>query len=197
MTFLGIVRSRRIAAVALAATCLVLLTGCPVNSLNGLSESGDNDPDMVLDSRLVGNWPMVGETCTSTLTITAHGKVYEWLFVDCEQDQKKTYYESRLFKLDQHYFLDVAPRSEEVCVMCIAMHWISLVTFDEKSFALAPMDDDWFSREVQKKRVKLTTLPDDPTVVTAPAKELKAFCRRYAENKDAFKPDPDWVFKRQ
>jgi hypothetical protein len=197
MTRWGTFRSRRFAAVTLAAVCLMLLTGCPVSSLNGLSESGDNDADMVLDSRLLGIWSVAGEKCTSMMTITAREKLYDLQFADCEKDNKKSYSEARLFKLDQHYFLDVTPRSDDVCDMCIGIHWISLVQFDKDSFSLAPIDFEWFNREVEKRRVKLATLPDEPSRVTASAKELKAFCRKYADNREAFKPDPEQVFRRQ
>ena len=110
----------RIVAIGFVLFCLVLVTGCPERSLNGLDESG-NDPDMVFDSRLVGTWPTVAEKCTSGLTITAHEKVYSLQFMDCESN-KKTSYEAHLFKLDQHYFLDMTAPSDEVCDLCIALH---------------------------------------------------------------------------
>ncbi|MFZ0772645.1 MAG: hypothetical protein WCA49_21380 [Candidatus Sulfotelmatobacter sp.] len=198
MSISGLVRSGivpRIVAIGFVLACLVLMSGCPVKSLNGLDEGG-NDPDIVLDARLVGTWPSVGEKCTSTLTITAHEKVYSWQVVDCESN-KKTSYEARLFKLDQHYFLDMTAPSEEVCDLCIGIHLIYSVQFEKDSVALAPLDYDWFKKAVQKKRVSLATLPDDPGTITSPPKDLKAFCRKYADNKEAFKPDPDSILKRQ
>jgi hypothetical protein len=198
MSVSALVRSRvsaRIVAIGSVFACLILLSGCPVKSLNGLDEVS-NDPDMVYDARLVGTWPDVHEKCTSTLTITAHEKVYSWQLVDCESS-KKTSYEARLFKLDQHYFLDMTVPSEEVCDLCIGIHLIYLVQFEKDSVALAPLDYDWFKTTAQKKRLHLTTLPDDPGTITSSPKDLKAFCRRYADNKEAFKPDPDAVLKRQ
>jgi hypothetical protein len=196
MSFAGVRSSAvsRIAGIVVLIVSLMLLSGCPVKSLNGLDE-GLNDQDMVLDARLVGTWPDVGEKCTSTVTITAHEKVYHWQVVDCESN-KKTLYEARLFKLDEHYFLDMTAPPEEVCDLCVGIHLISLVQFEKDSFALAPIDYDWFNKAVQKKRVSLTTLPDDPGTITSPPKDLKAFCRKYADNKEAFKPDPDTVLKR-
>ena len=179
--------------IGLVLACLVLLSGCPEKSVNGLDE-GSNDPDMVYDARLVGRWPDVHEKCTSILTITAHEKVYRWQVVDCESN-KKTSYEARLFKLDQHYFLDMTAPQEEVCDLCVGIHLIYLVRFENDSVALAPLDYDWFKTALQKKRVKLTTLPDDPGTITSSAKHLKAFCRKYADNKEAFKPDPDSILK--
>lgn len=193
----GLVRSGvvpRIVAIGFMFACLVLMSGCPEKSLNGLDE-GSNDPDMVYDARLAGMWPTVGEKCTSTLTITAHEKVYRMQFVDC-QSKEKTSYDARLFKLDQHYFLDMTAPSEEVCGLCVGIHLIYLVQFEKDSVALAPLDDEWFKTAVQAKSVSLTTLPDDPGTITSPAKDLKAFCRKYADNKEAFKPDPDAALKR-
>jgi hypothetical protein len=198
MAISGIVRPgvvSRIVLIGLVFAGLMLMAGCPVTSLNGLDE-GSNDSDMVYDARLLGTWPDVNGKCSSTLTITAHEKVYSWQVVDCES-KKKTLYEARLFKLDQHYFLDVTAPAEEVCDLCVGVHLIYLAQFEKDSIALAPLDYDWFRAAVQKKIVGLTTLPDDPGTITSPAKDLKAFCRQYAGNKEAFKPDPDAALKRE
>ncbi len=198
MSISDLVRSgvvRRISAIGLVFACLIIMSGCPEKSLNGLAEGG-NDPEMVFDARLLGVWPNVGKKCTSTETITAHEKVYSLQYVDCESN-KKTSYEARLFKLDQRYFLDMTAASEEVCDLCISIHLIYLVQFEKDSVALAPLDYDWFKAAAQKKRLHLTTLPDDPGTITSSPKDLKAFCRKYADNKEAFKPDPDEVLKRQ
>jgi len=198
MSISNLVRSGvvpRAVAIGFVLACLLLMSGCPEKSLNGLDE-GSNDPDMVFDARLLGVWPDVGKRCTSTETITAHEKVYSLQYVDCESN-KKTSYEARLFKLDQHYFLDMTAASEEVCDLCVSIHLIYLVQFEKDSVALAPLDYDWFKTAVQKESVSLTTLPDDPGTITSPPKDLKAFCRKYADNKEAFKPDPDAVLKRQ
>jgi hypothetical protein len=184
----------RIVVIGFLFACLVLMSGCEEKSLYGLDEGLSNDPDMVFDARLVGTWPDVSENCTSTVTITAHEKVYSLRAEGCEN--KTTSYEARLFKLDEHYFLDVTAPSADVCELCLSIHLISLVQFEKDSFQLAPLDYDWFSKAVQKKRVKLTTLPDDPGTITSQPKELKAFCRKYADNKEAFKLDPASVFKR-
>ncbi len=198
MSISNLVRSRlvpRIAAIGVVFVCLLLMTGCPEKSLYGLEER-NNDPDMVFDARLLGVWTDVGKKCTSTETITAHEKVYGLQYVDCESN-KKASYEARLFKLDQHYFLDMTAASEGVCDLCISVHLIYLVQFQTGSIALAALDYDWFKTLLQKKRVKLTTLPDDLGTITSSPKDVKAFCRKYADNKEAFKPDPDSILKRQ
>ncbi len=198
MSISALVRSAvvaRIVTIGCVFACLVVMSACPAQSLKGLDE-GSNDPDMVYDARLLGAWPAVRESCTSTLTITAHDKGYLLQFLDCV-DNKKTSYEAQLFKLDQHYFLDLTTPSAEVCELCIAIHLIYLVQFEKDSFALAPLDFDWLKQAVQKKTINLATLPDDTSMIISPAKVLKAFCRKYADNKEAFKPDPNSVFKRQ
>jgi hypothetical protein len=184
----------RIALVAFVFVCIALMFACEVRSLNGLAER-DNDPDMVYDARLTGTWPDAGEKCTSTVTISAHEKVYSWQVVDCATN-KKTSFESRLFKLDEHYFLDMTAPSEEVCNLCIGIHLIYLVQFGKDSVGLVPLDSDWFKTAVQNKSVNLTTLPDDPGLITSPPEDLKAFCRKYADNKEAFKVDSAETLKR-
>lgn len=198
MSISGLTRSgfvRRIAAIGFVFACLILMSGCPVMSLNGLDE-GSNDPEMVSDPRLVGTWTDMGQKCASIVTITVHEKIYTFQSVDCESN-KKISYEARLFKLDQHYFLDLTAPSDEVCDLCVGLHLIYLAQFDKDSFALAPLDSDWFKAGAQKKNVDLATLPDHPDMITAPAKDLKALCRKYADNKEVFKPDPNAVLKRQ
>jgi hypothetical protein len=185
----------RIVAIGIVFAWVIILSGCPVKSLNGLDE-GSNDPDMVFDARLLGVWPDTRKKCISRETITAHEKVYSLRYLDCESN-KQTSYEARLFKLDEHYFLDLTAPSDEVCDLCVGIHLVYLVHFEKDSVALAPLDYDWFRTAVQKESVSLTTLPDDPGTITSSPKDLKAFCRKYADNKDAFKPDPDAVLKRQ
>lgn len=80
--------------------------------------------------------------------------------------------------------------------MCVAVHWIFLTQIDKDSFSLVPIDSDWLKKAVEQKTVALATLSGDSDTVTASAKELKAFCREYADDKEVFKPIPEFTFKR-
>lgn len=133
-----------------------------------------------------------------TLTITAQEKIYAWEMISVGKGcDPKTYYEARLFRLDNHQFLDLTARPDDVCSACVAVHWILLVQLDRDSFTLAAIDSDWLKKGLEQKTGMLATVPDDTDMLTASAKDLKAFCRKYADDKEAFKPIPDFTFKRK
>jgi hypothetical protein len=123
----------------------------------------------------------------------------------CSDPGKETRQQARLVKLDSYYFLDVSPREEDVCVTCLALHWISLARFDKDSLALAPIDSDGLNKLLQAGAVHLKILPEDPKLLiperpmtlTALSKDLKDFCRKFAGNKKVFKPESTETFKRK
>ena len=90
-------------------------------------------------------------------------------------------------KLDAYYFLDVSPIADDVCDMCLAKHDIFLVKFDRTTLSLTPIDSDWLKKSVEAKTVTLATLAGDTDTITASSTELKAFCRKFAENTEVFK----------
>jgi hypothetical protein len=187
----------------LTLASLLVLPGCWVTSLNGLSDAGlfENDGDQTFDAGLLGTYGITSDNCASTLTITAKEKTYEWEMTGvgegCNQDKLKSYYEGQLFKLDNHLFFDLTARPDDVCDVCRAVHWIFLVQIEKDSFSMVPIDSDWLKNAVQNKTASLETLPDDTDTITASGKELKAFCRKYADNKEAFTPLSDFTFKRK
>jgi len=191
----------RIAGIFLMFTALLSLPGCWVTSIEGLSEAGllESDKDQTFDAGLIGTWSAKAENCAITLAITAKDQTYQWeetgVGEDCNHDKPKFYYQADLFKLDNHEFLDVTARQEDVCDICRGVHWIFLVQLGKDSFSLAPIDSDWLKNELEHKRVRIATLPDNKYTLTASAKDLKAFCRKYADDKEAFKPD--LTFKRK
>jgi hypothetical protein len=178
---------------------LITLPACWVTSINGLSEAGDKDQSF--DAGLLGSWGTTSDNCAVTLTITAKDKGYEWQMTGvgegCDKDKPKVHYEAQLFRLDNHQFLDLTARREDVCDICMAVHWIFLLQLDKESFSLAAIDSDWLKKGVEGKTVTLATLPDDTDTLIASAKDLKAFCRKYADDKEAFKLLSDFKFKRK
>ena len=100
-------------------------------------------------------------------------------------------------KLDTYYFLDISPMSDDVCDMCLAKHNIFLAKFDKVTLSLTPIDSDWLKKSLAAKTVAVATLGDDSDTITASSKDLKAFCRTFAENKGVFKPESTITFKRK
>jgi len=203
MSVSGLARYRsaiRITGVVLALSGLLALQGCWVESMHGLSEAGwfNADKDQVYDPGLLGSWTVTIDKCSMTLNITAEGKAYNWRTTGVGEDcDKDSYYTAELFKLDEHQFFDLTARPEDVCGMCRAVHWIFLAQIEKDSFSLTPIDSDAFKNAEANGTVKLSTIQDDSDTITASAKELKAFCRKYAEDKEVFRPIPGFTFKRK
>jgi hypothetical protein len=201
--FAGFVRCRRVTGLLLSIAASLVPSGCWVESINPLYEEGTlerprEDADLAFDQKLTGIWRASDEKCTTILSITAQDQIYDMQSSEqgdeCSED--KTHRQARLVKLAQHRFLDVSPTDDAVCDMCVAKHDIFLLKFDEYSLALTPMDSDWMQKAIAAKRVRLGTLPHDSDTLTASSSELKAFCRKYADNEAVFKPDSAETFER-
>jgi hypothetical protein len=194
----GSVRSRAIlkgAGIALALAGLLVLPGCFVTSIQPLYEDDSSrpDPDLVFDQSLTGSWIEPDDKCSSPLTITATSNVYDLQSTGkgerCSDSRTPAHYKARLVKLDAYYFLDVSPAADDVCDMCIARHLIYLAKFDRTTLSMTPIDSDWLKNALAAKTVTLATTPDDFDTLVASTKDLKAFCRNYAGNRQAFRPD--------
>jgi hypothetical protein len=219
MRLFGFARSAfvpRAVGIALALAMLIALPGCWVYSIEPLYEEHQHtkpDPDLSFDQSLLGSWGRVDEGCEWTLTVTASAQVYRLTVAPgqgCKPDEKTSNYDGRLVKLDNHRFLDVFPKAEEVCELCLPLHSFFLLFQDNDSLSLIPLDISWMVQAINSKRVVLSHLPLDADphtnvlttadlVLTAPPTELKKFVRQYAEDKAAFKPDSDATitFKRK
>jgi hypothetical protein len=207
MPFSGIVCSRAIprCAAVLALAGLLVLPGCWVESVNPLYEDGfpsSKDTDVVLDQRLTGSWSAAAdEKCAIALMVSAKDNIYAFESTQqgegCDSAGEKSRQQARLVKLDTRLFLDVSPMPGDVCDGCLAKHTIYQTKIDKDSFSLTPIDSDWLKNALEQRKVALATLPDDSDLLTASTKDLKTFCRKYADDPAAFKPVPDLVFQRK
>lgn len=189
----------------LTLVALLLLSGCWVSSINPLYEETTIDhlhvvpDDVVFDQSLIGIWIAADNKCTTMLTIASKGTVYDLQSTDQGEgcSENKSHRQARLVKLDTHYFLDVSPMEDDVCDMCAAKHDILLVKFDSARLSLIPIDSDWLKKSLEAKAVTLSTVAGDTDTITASSQELKAFCRQFADDKEAFKPNSAFGFKRK
>lgn len=192
----------KIVAMTVALASMLALPACWVESINALYDDGfmRQDADVIMDQKLVGDWSAVEENCMMVLAISAKDRAY--LIESTQQGEKcsdagkKERHQAHLIKLGAHYFLDVSPRDDDVCEMCLAKHTIYRTEIDKSSFSLIPIDSDWLKDAVRNKTVLLSTLPNDTDVLTSPSAELKTFCRKYADDPAVFKPI-GLVFKRK
>jgi len=102
-----------------------------------------------------------------------------------------------MVKLDSHYFLDVSPMDDAVCDMCAAKHDILLLKIDKAALSFTPIDSDWLKKSIEAKTVTLSTVAGDTDTITASSKDLKAFCRQFADSKEVFKTESALMFKRK
>ncbi len=190
----------RVAGVVFALVTLLALPGCWVYSVEPLYEERllDHDPDLVVDQSLVGSWAQLDEECVWILSIELIRDSYALTMApspDCNTEDKPTHYEGHLVKLDNHRFLDVAPKSDEVCDLCLPMHSFLLVSQQADRLALIPVDNQWLARALTEKRVGLAHLENHPletmVVLTASTRELKEFARKYADDGSVFKADSE------
>jgi len=191
-------RIPRFALLILALASLLVLPSCWVYSIEPLYEKGLShaDPDLIFDQSLVGAWTQLDNDCLWILTITANQPAYEMNMApapECKTEEKATNYEGHLVKLGSHRFLDVSPRSREVCDLCLPLHTFFLVSQENETIGLVPLDRDWLAQATTDKKVSLTHLATqesyDAITLTASSRELKEFVRKYADDKAAFKPD--------
>lgn len=188
---------------ALALSSLLMLCGCWVTSINGLDQ-GDldhYDEDRTFDPALQGSSITNDLSCAIILDITSEHHAYHLEKTSfgehCEDSGKTFYSEADLYQLGNHRFLDVTARSTDVCKMCIAIHWIFEVQTAKDSLYLLPIDSEWLKSAEMNKTVALATVPDDPETLTALPADLKAFCRKYAEDQRVFSRLSRLSFKRK
>jgi hypothetical protein len=195
----------RISGISLILAALFVLPGCWVTSINPLYEESTifnlhpNDPDVILDQGLVGSWTTTEDKCPTLLTISAKDTTYDVHWVEQGDGCSKDNYhrQARLVKLDTHYFLDVSPMDDAVCDLCAAKHVILLVKLEKATLSLTQIDSDWMKKSIEAKTVTLSTVAGDTDTITASSKDLKGFCRQFAENKEVFKPESTFGFKRK
>jgi hypothetical protein len=197
----------RILFAAIVLATLLVLSGCWVTTINPLYEGGGlddfltKDPDVVFDPSLVGSWSVTDESrCTTTLTFAADSGTYDLRSLyhgeGCQDASRQELQDARLVKLDTHYFLDVSAMPNDVCDMCMRKHEIFMLKIDKDALSLTPIDSDWLKEAIEAKVVTLPTLANDTDTLTASSKDLKDFCRKYADDNTVFKPESTGTFER-
>jgi len=180
-----------------------MFSGCWVSSVHGLDEDTlfRPDPDITFDDSLNGTWHVTKDNCTTTLTVSGSNRTYDLELISqgdkCNDADNKAHYLAKFVKLDNRFFFDVYPMPSDVCDMCLALHWTFLVKFDKNTLTVTPIDSEWLKQASAQKTLTLTTLPDDAETITSSPKDLKAFCRKYADSDEVFKPDASLRFNRK
>lgn len=188
---------RRILGAVLVLALSLGLSGCWVTSLNPLyeentSEISQKDPDIVFEPSLIGSWVDTSDRCVTLTIASEDNEVYELRSRSTGEkgcNESPSNLQARLVKLDNHYFMDLSPMEDDVCPMCLPQHQIFLAQFDKAKLSLTPIDGDWLKKALATKTVTFATVAGHPETITSSSKDLKAFCRRYAEDKEVFRTD--------
>ncbi len=190
----------RIARIVLVLAGLLVLPSCRVYSVNPLYEADLSD--VTFDQSLVGSWGQMDDKCLWLLTIAAHQQTYELTVspaAECKSQEQPMRFEGHLVSVDNHRFLDVSPQPDEVCALCMPMHEFLLISQERDTLSFVELDEDWIKQAMKEKKVRLAHLGGrgdfENVTLTASPKELKKFVRKYADDKTAFKPDPDGKLK--
>ncbi|MGA7926643.1 MAG: hypothetical protein WCA20_11640 [Candidatus Sulfotelmatobacter sp.] len=206
-SYIHSVRALRIAAITVALFSLLMMSGCWMFSLQPLFDGG-SDPDLIFDESLVGAWGHEAEGCQWTLTVQASVRAYDMAMApgagcktDDKTDEKTTRYLAYLVKVDNHRFLDVSPKQSEVCDLCLSVHTFALLSLENNTLSLTPLDGDWLDKTIKEKKVAMAYVGGERTdidiTLNAQPAELKTLLRTYANDSAAFKPSGRLVFTRK
>jgi len=173
-----------------AGLALVLLTGCVTLSIYPYYTS----KDVKFDPALLGNWAEADNTNSRPQTWSfeqINAQTYRLIVMD---NDEKTEFDTRLFKLKNHAFLDCLPRKhEDFASPC---HVLLRVDRLQPILELRLLNYDWLRKLIEKqpKAIRHALIPQaskqgDETegfVLTAETAELQNFILKHLETKEAW-----------
>jgi hypothetical protein len=179
----------------LIATALVLLSAC-IPSVHPFY----TDEDLAFDSRLLASWGPKGDASKERWAFTAaDAKTYHLEIIDNEG--KTGEFEAHLFKLGQHLFLDLTPRTAKpdpsqadlVQWSLIPGHLLARVYQIEPTFKMAMVDFKWLEGFLKANPSVLAhrISSDALVVLTAGTQQLQQFVLAHLGADELFKSAED------
>ncbi|MCX7918286.1 MAG: hypothetical protein N3A72_01505 [bacterium] len=170
---------------------VIWFSGCIIVSMNPIYES---EKELVFDPALLGTWT---DSEGNKISFTKSGdKRYTCVF---DVGNIPNNFDAYLIQLDKYRFLDLYPgKLEEAKDMniyymlhLIPMHSISKVWFENDKLYLSFLNQEWFEKQIEQKKVSLPYAKiNDRIVLTASAREIQRFILQYADDTSAFqKPE--------
>ena len=167
---------------------LTFLVGCIVMSVYPFYTA----KDVVFDPALVGAWAEPGATNATDdhwQFEKTEGQAYKLTVVE---NDKRTEFDSHLFKLKGRLFLDLYPRERPD--NSIPAHYLLKVARIEPALEYSFLDYDWLTKLIEKnpKAIRHTAAPDKlgesgaGLVVTADTAELQKFILKHEKAEGAF-----------
>jgi len=173
--------------IALAASAVMLLTGCIVTSVHPYF----SPKDAVYDPALLGQWTNT-QSEERWVFQKAGSNAYNLTFIS---DGKTNLANVQLFKLNGQMFLDFVSADSECDVFPppVPSHFLLRAHQLAPTIRLAPLNNDWLKALLERnpkalRHILIGDKADDRSVVlTAETQELQQFLRAHLDSEDAWK----------
>lgn len=168
---------------------LTLLAGCVVTSVYPFYTA----KDVVFDPALVGVWAEAGSTNAANehwQFEKAEGQAYK---LTVQEKEKRTEFDTHLFKLQGRLFLDLCPRERPE--NSLPLHYLLKVTRLGSTLEFNLLDYGWVKQLVEKnpKAIRHVVVPkklgesgDGDLILTADTAELQRFILKHEKTEGAF-----------
>jgi hypothetical protein len=175
--------------IAAELALLTLLAGCVVTSVYPFYTARD----IVFDPALLGAWAETGSTNASDERWQFERTNDQAYRLTVQDSEKRTEYDTHLFKLKGQFFLDLCPRERPE--NALPLHYLFKVTRLEPTLELNLLDYDWLKKVIEKDAValrhiivpkKLGETGDGDLVLTADTAALQKFILKHQKTEGAF-----------
>ncbi|MHB8523696.1 MAG: hypothetical protein ACYDH9_23480 [Limisphaerales bacterium] len=168
---------------------MTLLAGCVVTSVYPFFTA----KDVVFDPALAGAWAETGSTNAANehwRFEKAEDQAYK---LTVQDNEKRTEFDTRLFKLKGGLFLDLCPRERPD--NALPVHYLLKVTRIEPALEMNVLDYDWLKKLIEQdpKAIRHIVVPqklgeggDGDLVLTADTAELQKFILKHEKTEGAF-----------
>jgi len=167
---------------------LILLTGCITLSVYPYYTA----KDLTFDAALIGVWSDPGQTNADGETWTFERGDEQTYRLTVRDDDRKTEFDARLFKLKGHLFLDCLPRARTEYFT--PGHVLLRVDRLQPRLEMRLLDYEWIGELIEKnpKAIRHAIIPksgdhDPAFVLTADTAELQKFVLKHIATADAWK----------
>jgi hypothetical protein len=175
--------------IASGLTLMTLLAGCVVTSVYPYYTA----KDVVFDPALVGAWTETGSTNAQNDNWRFEKVESQAYLLTVQDGEKRTEFDTHLFKLRGELFLDMFPRERPD--NSLPLHYLLKVTRIEPTLEVNLLDYDWLKSLIEKdsKAVRHIIVPkklgesgDGDLVLTADTAELQKFILKHEKTEGAF-----------
>jgi len=184
-------QSNRGVKLLIIVAVLITFPACWTYSLHPIAE--DNDPHLIYDPALEGNWRSSDNQSEPVLIVTGDAKLltYSLQLVKASEtgvhdDAPDVRFDAKMVQLGANRFLDALPQGDAQGLGSLPAHNILKVTLTHDSLALILPSEDWLCNQA---RLKLGECTNGDFLLTAPTDILQGFLQKHGSDDDLF-PKP-------